>query len=197
MQMDALREVGNIGAGNVASSLSVLLHTRIDISVSKVELLPLQDIAAFLGGAEKTVSAIYLELQGEIHGSVMLLFSKENAAAIIAMLNKDQKAPAQQLDEYEESILKEFGNISAGTYIDVLSKFTNSHISCSVPYFAIDMLGAVLNQVLVPIANDADQAVLIETNFIVGKQLASGFFLLMPDMEGLTTILNKLGILNA
>ena len=44
MQLDALREVSNIGVGNAATSLSTLLGTKIDMSVPSVNMVELSSI---------------------------------------------------------------------------------------------------------------------------------------------------------
>jgi len=40
IQIDALREVGNIGAGNAAIALSQIVDKKVDLSVPKAILLP-------------------------------------------------------------------------------------------------------------------------------------------------------------
>ena len=39
LHMDVLREIGNIGAGNAATSLSVMLGQTIDITLPKVKVV--------------------------------------------------------------------------------------------------------------------------------------------------------------
>ena len=39
LQLDVMREIGNIGSGNACTALSVLLGTAIDMSVPHVMLL--------------------------------------------------------------------------------------------------------------------------------------------------------------
>ena len=39
IQLDALREVSNIGVGNAATALSTLLGTKIDMSVPSVNMV--------------------------------------------------------------------------------------------------------------------------------------------------------------
>ena len=41
VQMDALREIGNVGAGNSATALSQIINHRIDMNVPQVSIVPL------------------------------------------------------------------------------------------------------------------------------------------------------------
>ena len=44
LQLDALKEVSNIGAGNAATSLSILLGTKIDMSVPNMNLIAFDEL---------------------------------------------------------------------------------------------------------------------------------------------------------
>ena len=49
LQLDALREVENIGAGHAATALSQMTNRRIMISVPKISVTRLEDVADLLG----------------------------------------------------------------------------------------------------------------------------------------------------
>ena len=48
-QMDALREIGNVGAGNSATALSQIISKRIDMNVPRVSIVPLGDVPDLVG----------------------------------------------------------------------------------------------------------------------------------------------------
>ena len=52
MHLDVLKEIGNIGSGNAASSLSTFLQCPTDIVVPIVRLLNFDETVNFLGGPE-------------------------------------------------------------------------------------------------------------------------------------------------
>ena len=45
LQLDAIKEVGNIGTGNAATALSGLLNRKIQMTVPKTELVSIYDLA--------------------------------------------------------------------------------------------------------------------------------------------------------
>lgn len=71
-QMDVLKEVGNIGAGNAATALSQLLNRPIDMGVPTVQMLPFEEIAEKVGGDERIVVTIFLRVEGEAPGNLFL-----------------------------------------------------------------------------------------------------------------------------
>ena len=70
---DVLREIGNIGAGNATTALSTMLGSRVDMMVPKVRLMEFKEVGTTLGGEEQLVAGIYLEVKGDIHGSIMFI----------------------------------------------------------------------------------------------------------------------------
>ena len=50
MHIDVLREIGNIGSGNAASSLSAMLNTPIDMNIPTVKILDVEELAETIGG---------------------------------------------------------------------------------------------------------------------------------------------------
>ena len=51
-QLDVLREIGNVGAGNSATALSRLIKYRIEMNVPHVALVPIEEVPEFVGGPE-------------------------------------------------------------------------------------------------------------------------------------------------
>ncbi|HWR57022.1 MAG TPA: chemotaxis protein CheC, partial [Negativicutes bacterium] len=49
LQLDALREIGNVGAGNAATALSQLINKKINMSVPKVSVAPIGDVPDLVG----------------------------------------------------------------------------------------------------------------------------------------------------
>lgn len=194
LQLDALRELSMIGSGNTASGLSSLLGKRISLSVPKVQLLPFNEVADYLGGAEQTVSAIIFKLLGDIEGSIVLMFSQETAAQLLNLMLGRQQPLLRTFNEYEESALMELGNISTGTYLTSLSEVTKLKLTHSIPALAVDMLGAALDEVMISQAEEADQAVIIETEFSVGGEKVTGNILFVPNSAGMQKILSNLGV---
>ncbi|MCX7730581.1 MAG: chemotaxis protein CheC, partial [Candidatus Caldatribacterium sp.] len=44
MQLDALKEIGNIGAGNAATALSKMVGKRVNMEVPLVRVIPLKEV---------------------------------------------------------------------------------------------------------------------------------------------------------
>lgn len=197
---DVLQELGNIGAGNATTALAQMIGCKVDMSVPQVRFLEFHEIGAIVGGDEQIMVGIYLQVEGDIEGSMMFIFSKKTAAHLInklmgGMLNIDENnAEEYEFGEMECSAVKELGNIVTGAYLNALAGLTNLKIYPSIPQLGIDMAGALLSVPAVEFGVLGDNILLIQTNFSDDVEL-DGYFILIPDMTSYEKILTSLGVL--
>lgn len=198
-QKEILQEVGNIGAGNAATSLSVLLNERIDMQIPSVQVVPFEDVVDLVGGPEQPMVAILFQIQGDTAGMVYFLLTREEANYLIHKLFPDaegevdfQTVPNDML----LSVLQEAGNIIVGSYLTALSDFINIHIHPSVPHVLMDMAGAILSIGLMELSPYTDDAIIIDTkmNDVGEANKMSGQILLLPTPDSFKKIFQALGV---
>jgi chemotaxis protein CheC len=90
MQLDAMREVGNIGAGNAATALSVMLSRLVDMDVPKAELVSIYELAEYYGDPLKPVSAVFVRSEGEFTCSLIFFQDEEDAQSLVDLLISQQ-----------------------------------------------------------------------------------------------------------
>ncbi|MCR5102647.1 MAG: chemotaxis protein CheC [Butyrivibrio sp.] len=190
---DILKELGNIGAGNATTALAQMLGMKVDMSVPQVRLLDFKDVGDLMGGAEQIMAGIYLAIEGDIEGSIMFLLGQVAARHLVdRLMMQDPKPDEEPFNDVELSAMKEVGNIITGSYLNSLSMMTNLKMLPSVPYLAIDMAGAILSVPAIEFGMMGDKILLIETMFF--DEALSGYFILLPDMDGYSKILSSLGM---
>ncbi|RQW13150.1 chemotaxis protein CheC [Paenibacillus rhizophilus] len=193
-KMDVLKEVGNIGAGNAATALSQLLNKPIDMAVPKVQLLGFEEIAEKVGGAEELVYAVFLRVEGEAPGNLFFILTPDAARSLLSRVAGISAVSVEELSEMELSALNEIGNILAGSYLSSLADFTSLSMYPTVPALAMDMAGAILSYGLLQFGQMGDDALLIDTTFLEGKDEIEGQFFLIPDPESFPKIFKSLGV---
>lgn len=194
LQIDALKEIGNVGAGNAATSLAILINRRVEMSVPRVSIIPLTEMWNVTGTAEDVVCGIFLRVFGTAPASILFLMPIENALQMVDMLTGQPAGTTSKLGDIGVSALKELGNILTGTYLNALSMFTGLEFSPSVPSLATDMSASILGSLISPMAEVGDYALMIETVFSEDHQSIVGHFMLLPDPGSLGIILEKLGV---
>jgi len=194
IQLDALKEIGNVGAGNSATALSQLINRKIDMTVPQIAIMPLGDVPDVVGGPEAMVVGVFLRVYGPAPSSILFLLPRESAFSLVDMLMGREQGYTTSLDSMDESALMEIGNILAGAYLNALSHFTKLTLLPSIPALAMDMAGAILNVVLVQLGEMGDHALVIETEFATENDGVKGHFFLIPDPGSLNTILAAIGV---
>ncbi|QEK12251.1 chemotaxis protein CheC [Crassaminicella thermophila] len=194
MQLDVLKEVGNIGAGNATTALAVMLNRKIDMNVPKVEILEFNEVVELLGGADVPICGVYFHVDGDLTGNIMFMLTMDSSKLLANMLLfKENKTKA--LDEIEQSALKEIGNILSSAYISSLTTLTGLNMKISVPSLSMDMAGAILSVPIIQYGQVGDKVLVIETEFNEGDNDIKGFFFLIPDVDSFDVLLKSLGVL--
>ena len=188
LQLDALRELANVGSGNASTALSGMLGRSVDISVPKAQALPFAEAVEAAGPAEQDVTGIVLGIVGEMNGTVLLLVPPADADKICRMLGVEPD------DEYALSALGEIGNIVGTSYINALASMTGMDIEPTPPATATDMLGALVATVLAERAHAGDIALMLDSNLVVEGEDCSISFFLVPDQGGVDELLSRLGL---
>lgn len=189
-QSDALNEVGTIGMGNAATSLSKLVDKEVMIHIPVLKLTRIEDVPDIVGGAETLVEGILMYIEGDVSGYIMILFPTDAAKLICQMLSGN--GDCDIVGEMNKSIMQEVGHIIAGTYVTALSDFFNISMGISPPYGTYDMAGAILDYILIEMSREVEHALVFDTEFSIGGTRVEGNFFVFFDTSSLELILNKI-----
>lgn len=194
--LDILKEIGNIGAGNAATALSDILQGRVDMSVPKVEVLKFNNLVTLLGGEENLVAGVLIAITGGIDGYIMFVLEDKFAANLVDLIMQDEvnRNTTLEFSEFDKSALKEITNIISGSYLSAISFLTNIEMKMSVPYLAIDMAGAILSVPIAAFGEVGESVLLVETEFLSGSKYFVGNFFLIPSVDSFDTLFDALRI---
>ncbi|NLB82861.1 MAG: chemotaxis protein CheC [Synergistaceae bacterium] len=199
MQLDALKEVGNIGAGNAATALSVLLNRPVDMDVPTAEIVSIYRLAEYYGDPLSPVSAVFVRSEGDFPCSLIFLQSEEDGQALVDLLLSNQcgDIPLEGISaEIRDSALAEGGNIILSAFLNAVNELTSGVASISVPSAAHDMLGAILQVMAVLFGQYGDDALIVDTSLRVGgsSRNIAGKIVLLPDPGSLESLFGKLRV---
>jgi chemotaxis protein CheC len=194
VHMDILKEIGNIGAGNAATSLSQMLSKRIEMKVPEVSLLNYNDIIESIGGAENIVVGVLIGFEGDIEGVILFLLRKEFTHLILNTLLGTELKGFEEISDMELSALSEISNIMVSSYVNSISSLTDMKIQVLVPSLNIDMSGALLDAVTAEFSEVASKVVFIKEKYYCQNEMIYSYMLLLPDRKSLKILLKKFGM---
>jgi len=195
-QIDALREVGNIGAGHAATALSQMVgKKRIMISVPDVKVIEKDGISKYIDEPDALATGVVMNVLGDIVAKIILLIKKESALHLADILLKKKPGTSKLLTELETSAVKETGNILSGAYMNALNEFLGLMLLPSVPNLVFDTSSAILSAILDSFEDVSSKILSIETLFIeTNENVLKGYLLLMPDRPSVNVILNTIRV---
>ena len=194
LQLDALREVANIGAGHAATALSQMTGRRIMISVPQIEVARISDVPDILGVTQGEVAAVFMKMLGDLTGKTVLVFDTRNSRFLCDMLMQRELGTTTEMDALVESSLKETGNIVGAAYMNALAEFMGMMLLPSVPSLKIADTSAVLAPGSFEFGDADDIVISVQTQFeFVGfDEAMEGYYLVFPDVASLKAILEAI-----
>ena len=220
IHIDVLSELGNIGSGNAATSLSVLLDEGVKISMPHVMILDYDSVVRATGDPEDLGIAIMINYIGDVRGIVLFVLSYDDAKGIAKMLVGDAMAAEAKeakdakcecgdcgdcsdrnfggeggdLSDIEISMIKEIGNILGSSYLGSISTLTGLEFDISVPHVSIDMVGAIMSAPMSEFSIDNKKILIIEESFSTESLSLKSHVILFADIPSLNLIMDRLGI---
>ena len=191
IQLDALREVANIGCGHAVNALARLVGGRtVNLSVPRAVLAAAAEVAELLGGGEAPVVAAKLGMEGQLRGVLLLVLPREDSAALESLLLRREDAPAEE----RESALSEAANIVASACLSAIGTLTGWRLLPTVPELVRGTAALVVARAVAE-AQGGDRMVVLETRFsAVGAPAVSGQVLLVLERESSKALLARLGV---
>ena len=173
--VDRMRELGSIGAGNAANVFAQLVGRTIRMQVPAVRGFSTRPLAHELKAWD---TGVFFEVQGGPGGLVAVLFSGRSRDAIVRLL-LGERPPNAALDHEAESALREVGNILVSSVVSAIADVLGTRVLPSIPTLALEGAGAVLQSLIA--ARGAPPAVRIETEIFDGDGELRGLVVLVPE----------------
>ncbi len=180
------------GMNRAGNALKELVKRNILVNLSKIRILPLEEVPDLIEEQKTVVNCAYVHFSGILTGSVLVYFPQSSALILSDLLLERRIGDTQEIYEFEQSALKEVGNILTNIFVDVIAKIVGVKILPSVPYLARDMLGAIVDSILVDYAQSGMYVLFMDTNFDLPGTIVKGHFLFFTSGETLEIISGKL-----
>ncbi|MFA5937614.1 MAG: chemotaxis protein CheC [Candidatus Paceibacterota bacterium] len=190
LKLDMLRELGSIGAGRAATSLSELVSTQVNIAVPDIRLYPFQKIIDLF--KEEEYFILRADLSGDIMGVEFLLLSIGETRALSGMLLGMEPAAVNVDDEMAQSSLKEAANILLSSYMNALSDLTGFSILAGVPELHPHIHKTEVEKCITEIPTT--DIICVKSHLAIERMGFDALVLFVPAEKSLQTMFTKLGL---
>jgi len=194
-QKEVLEEIHNSGAIAASMALSQMTGQDIRVSFPETQLVHIGDVGEELGGEELPVGGIYVTVEGDISGGILIVLPMQQVLKFSDLLFRREAGTTAEAGEEEISGLTEMGNILSASFINAMADSTGLTVKPDVPEVSIDMCQSVIDSILIRFNQPGDQLLLTEAHIYYGDMERVMCHLLMffepGSMEELIGALEK------
>ena len=169
------------GVHRAAEGFSGMMGRKVTVSQPHARLVPFTELPYALGGPECEAVGIYLQMQGQMTGQVMLALPYQKALELVDLLMDLPTGTTQQLGSLERSGLAEVGNITTSFFLNALSASSGLDVRPSPPAVIVDMIGAIVDIIIATSGGVRETILLIEAEFECEGRSVEANFWLIPD----------------
>jgi len=187
VQLDALREVANIGSSTAATALSSLIGMPVDVSTPMTKAMALVDAIEHAGPGEMIVTSILIPVTGDLDAIVYMVMQPPTEEVACRLMRVEQQT------EVGDSALLELGNILGASYLGALVTLTGLRLDPTPPEMVRDMLAAALQSALLIDAHE-EYVLVLESTLSVAGQECSPLCMFVPTRGSVADILERLRV---
>lgn len=191
-QLDFLREMVNIGAGNAAVAFSQMLSCMVDLKIPEVYFFPASQIPPFLKDPARPFAGVSMNMVGDVKGKLFYLVPDGQKDRLVEIVQNAAPGGNEGGVVVDLSVLEEIGNILAGVFLVTIHDFCRLNIYHTVPELRIDMVQALLDESIAITAAGTSQIILIKSEFVIKEENISTFFLIIPDRKSIRKFMDSI-----
>lgn len=182
-QQYALQRVLHMAGHTASTALSRLLDKKVHVTTTELHIDEIQNMPKFVKNPQELMTIVLVEISNDMPGHLMLICDPVGTMELLTILTGKKVEHIKVIDELEKSALGEVGNIFTGSAISALNDLLHFNIDQSVPDVAIDMVGALFNNLMGEIEMMSDTALEFSMEFKVDKTNIKGSFLALLSPE--------------
>ncbi|MGB6178644.1 chemotaxis protein CheC [Carnobacterium sp.] len=191
LELDALKEVINIGGGNAATSLSQLINKPVNMTVPVIEMLDYSEVYEQIMPEDAVVKAVMMRMLGDADGMFLFTVDQAGSESIVTMMMPEGIDYSESL---ADSALQELVNILVNSFLNAIIKLLDIHLITSVPLLTKDMFGAIMSSVYMEQGQYEESVMIIKNEFYyAGDRLESSLYF-VPQPGILEKMFELLGV---
>jgi len=187
MEIDALTEVFNVGAGRAALTLSEIIGEEVMLSVPSLKVLNASEVSpavlAVRDGQFATVSQMFT---GPFNAEAVLLFTENYALEIVREMMGSQMS-IDDLAEFEQEAMSELGNIILNASLSAMADMLGITLNSSLPHYSISSRQDIADR-FAGNGGDGSYILVLHIDLVLQKHHTEGHLIFLLS----STSLNKL-----
>lgn len=188
---DILKEVFNIGIGDAANALSILVKSPVRIQVPEIKIIDNKKLSSYVKKELTDVGVFITQpFGGTITGQALLAYSKECSKSLLSAIMDVNKEIAS-LTKVEISTLEEIGNLLIVSCLSTIGDMIKNPISFSMPMVSTSGAELFFSDLAQRI-EDYEQCIVAKNKMEVKNMQIEGYIFIFLSFKDINSIINNL-----
>lgn len=188
-QLDALKEIVNIGVGKAASILNEMLDSHIELDVPSIEIFNPEDATKVFGELSDNVfSSVRLDFHGVFEGASILVFPPVSAEKLVTALTGEEPDTAG-INAVMAGTLNEIGNIVINAVMGSIANLLSNPILFSLPNY---IEGKLIDLLKPADTNKGRMILLVKARFMVEVLKIDGNIFLIFELDSFGDLISAI-----
>ena len=176
-------ELGSIGAGHAATSLSEILQQQVSIDIPRICTVPPHMLPKFYHSHDMPATAVYMHLVQKLECHFLFIFEMPELKEITTLMTK-AVFPRELEPSMESSAIEELGNILIGSFLTAISDFTGVSLVSTPPLLIGAPFDSIINDFVTKLSSASGEALVFDTCFKrAGAYYAPAQLMIFPSPE--------------
>jgi chemotaxis protein CheC len=194
LQIDALREIGNVGASYACGALTKLVKKEVLIDVTECYLEPMDKHLGRFGQPKDIVATVCIDVATQKGSRVLMILPMGIATMMSDLMMGTQNPPGRMITEEDKEVLTEMGDICIREYLAPISKFLKISPMPSAPVVHVQYVGASAAKANSVLGLNAPYEIRIMTNYVDRAKAYHGTIMFLPDEPTQDLTFKKFGV---
>ena len=187
--IDAIKELVNIGVGKAAAMLNEITCSHITLQVPTLQVIGLDELDRVDGlTGPQSAATVKIDFRGFFTGTTALIFPPESATALVmAITGEEEDRP--ELDALRTETLMEVGNIFINGVMGSIGNVLGQRITYTPPTYVEDTIANIARTTRF----DPDERILLaNTRFFVEEINVEGVIAMILEIGSLDVLLDRI-----
>lgn len=181
--LEILLELGSIGAGHAATSLSEILQQPVTIDIPRICSVSPNVLPKLYHSRDMPATAVYIHLEEKFECHFLFIFEmpelKEITNMMALALSPNAREPSMELSATEE-----LGNILIGSFLTAISDFTGINLVSTPPLLIGAPFDSIISDFVLKLSSASGEAIVFDTCFKrAGGSYAPAQLMIFPSPE--------------
>ncbi|WP_034292027.1 chemotaxis protein CheX [Herbaspirillum sp. RV1423] len=191
IEIDALTEVFNVGAGRAALSLSEIVGEEVMLSVPSIEVLRTDEVnSRVLALTDDTFATVSQVFSGPFNAEALLLFTENYALEIVRDMMGSQMS-IEDLAEFEQEAMCELGNIILNACLSAMADMLGISLNSSLPSYSMSSPDEITRR-LSEKGDDDSYVLILHIDLLLEKHHTEGHLIFLLSSTSLSKLITHL-----